>query len=58
LETQRDYDRFDIKDSNNSLRNASMSSRGAVPEPHEWALIILATVVLFYIKFRPRFGTR
>jgi XrtN system VIT domain protein len=58
LETQKDYDRFDIKDGSNSLRNASMGSRGAVPEPHEWALIILATVVLFYIKFRPRFSTK
>lgn len=51
LESQRDYDRFDIKEQKNSLKNASMKSTGAVPEPHEWALIILAIVVLLYAKY-------
>lgn len=58
LETQKDYDRFDISESSNSLKNASMGSSGAVPEPHEWALIILAVLVCCYIKFRPRFSIR
>jgi XrtN system VIT domain protein len=53
LETQKDYDRFNIKDKGNSLKNASMKSTGAVPEPHEWALIILVLLTLVYIKFRP-----
>ena len=53
LETQDDYKRFNIKDSRNSLHNASMKSKGAVPEPHEWALIIIACFVLLYIKFHP-----
>ncbi len=53
LETQKDYERFNIKDSQNSLNNASMKSKGAVPEPHEWALIIIACLVLLYIKFYP-----
>jgi len=53
LEKQQDYDRFNIKDSQNSLKNASMKSKGAVPEPHEWALIIIACLVLLYIKFYP-----
>lgn len=35
LETQKDYDRFDIHDNVNSLKNASLGSKGAVPEPHE-----------------------
>lgn len=52
LETQKDYDRFNIKDSENSLKNASLHSKGAVPEPHEWALIILVLLVLYYIKRR------
>lgn len=52
LETQKDYDRFDIRDDGNSLRNASMKSTGAVPEPHEWALIILALLTLLYVKFK------
>jgi hypothetical protein len=52
LETKEDYDRFNIKDSENSLKNASLQSKGAVPEPHEWALIILACLMLFYVKTR------
>lgn len=54
LETQKDYDRFNIKDSENSLKNASIHSKGAVPEPHEWALIILAIFMLGYVKFKRR----
>jgi XrtN system VIT domain protein len=45
LESQQDYKRFDIKDDGASLKNASMKSSGAVPEPHEWALIII--IILF-----------
>ena len=53
LETQEDYKRFDIKDNeNNSLKNASMSGAGAVPEPHEWALIIIAAVFLLYLLYK------
>lgn len=52
LETQTDYNRFNIKDSENSLKNASLHSQGAVPEPHEWALIILVMLVLIYAKYR------
>ena len=53
LETQKDYDRFKIDDSATSLKNASSNSKGAVPEPHEWALIIIAVMVLLYIRFQP-----
>ena len=51
LETQADYDRFDIKPTEglNSLGSASKSGSGAVPEPHEWALIFLLTVAAFWI---------
>jgi len=52
LETQEDYDRFNIKDSENSLKNASLHSSGSVPEPHEWALIILGVLTLLYIRSR------
>ncbi|WP_118976851.1 XrtN system VIT domain-containing protein [Taibaiella koreensis] len=45
LETQADYDRFDIKASENSLQNASLQSKGAVPEPEEWALIAVALLL-------------
>lgn len=53
LESQRDYDRFDINESEKSLHNAALASKGAVPEPQEWALIILAIAALFYARFRP-----
>lgn len=49
LETQEDYDRFGIKKSNKTLDNATLKSNGAVPEPHEWALIILAIAVVIYV---------
>ena len=49
LETKSDYERFGIKDKDNSLHNAGKDSSGAVPEPHEWALII---VFLGFIVFQ------
>lgn len=50
LEAKKDYERFDIKDNGPGLKNASANSKGAVPEPHEWALIIIAIGVLLYVK--------
>lgn len=43
LETQADYERFGIKPTEglNALGNASLGNSGSVPEPHEWALIVL-----------------
>lgn len=54
LETQKDYDRFNIKDSQNaSLHNASLHGSGSVPEPHEWFLILMVATVAIYLYFRP-----
>lgn len=52
LETLEDYERFGIDENTNSLGNASMEDSGAVPEPHEWALIltVLLLLVLLYRK--------
>jgi XrtN system VIT domain protein len=52
LETQKDYDRFGITASKDSLKNASVHSSGAVPEPHEWLLILTAVLVMaaFLVK--------
>jgi XrtN system VIT domain protein len=50
LETQQDYDRFNIQDDVNSLKNASVKGKGAVPEPHEWALIIIGLVCIVWFK--------
>jgi XrtN system VIT domain protein len=52
LETQKDYERFDIKKSKNSLDNASIKNSGAVPEPHEWVLILLFGLLVTYYTFR------
>lgn len=52
LETQKDYDRFNIEENKNSLKNASMKSSGAVPEPHEWALFALCIIVVSCMLFK------
>lgn len=52
LESQADYDRFDIKNVDNSLGNAVKQSTGAVPEPHEWVMIMLCVVMVLYLKFK------
>lgn len=52
LETQQDYDRFDIKKSKNSLGNAAIKDSGAVPEPHEWLLILLVLGCTTFLYFK------
>ncbi|MDW7693312.1 XrtN system VIT domain-containing protein [Flammeovirgaceae bacterium SG7u.111] len=52
LESQEDYDRFDIDNSVNGLGNAAISNSGAVPEPHEWALIIIGLGFLAFMIWR------
>lgn len=54
LESKKDYDKFEIKDSQNSLHNASIHGKGAVPEPHEWALIIIAAILILTVVGRPK----
>ncbi|MDO6390124.1 XrtN system VIT domain-containing protein [Pontibacter sp. BT731] len=55
LETQADYERFDIQKSKDSLGNASMNASGAVPEPEEWALIIIALLAVAFVTLKPYF---
>ncbi len=55
LETQKDYERFDIQKSKDSLGNASMNASGAVPEPEEWALIIIALIAVAFVTLKPYF---
>jgi XrtN system VIT domain protein len=54
LETQKDYERFGIAEKDNSLLNASKNSAGAVPEPHEWALIILFVCFAAYTIYQSK----
>lgn len=51
LETQQDYDRFNISNSETSLKNAAAKGTGAAPEPHEWALILLGALIIARLKF-------
>ncbi len=48
LESKKDYERFGIDESKNSLKNASMNSSGAAPEPAEWMLIITTAIIMLY----------
>jgi XrtN system VIT domain protein len=52
LESKADYQRFDIQKSKNNLDNATLKNSGAVPEPHEWALIILFFILATYYTLR------
>lgn len=51
LETLHDYERFGIDENKDSLGNADINASGAVPEPHEWALIILGLLFLTWMWF-------
>ncbi|MEM7372947.1 MAG: XrtN system VIT domain-containing protein [Bacteroidota bacterium] len=48
LETRKDYERFGIDENRDTLGNASLNSSGAVPEPHEWMLILLVSLAAFW----------
>lgn len=52
LETQADYDRFGIQKDQNGLANATLKEEGAVPEPHEWAMLILFVGLVLWLRWR------
>ena len=56
LETLNDYKRFEIDENKNSLGNAAIQSSGAVPEPHEWAIIILCLAFVAVVYFKRYFN--
>jgi XrtN system VIT domain protein len=56
LETQADYERFGIDANKNSLSNASMKSSGAVPEPGEWLLVLIAIAVINFLVYRAKYA--
>jgi hypothetical protein len=50
LETDQDYVNNGIEKNINTLGNASIND-GSVPEPHEWAMLIISLcLILFYFK--------
>jgi XrtN system VIT domain protein len=51
LETQKDYDRFKITPGDNSLGNASLHSKGSVPEPRDWMIILAVLLICVWIYY-------
>ncbi|RYF71203.1 MAG: XrtN system VIT domain-containing protein, partial [Cytophagaceae bacterium] len=54
LETQEDYKRFGIEADKKGLDNATLNQDGAVPEPHEWAMMLLIAILVGWFYVRPR----
>jgi XrtN system VIT domain protein len=54
LETDKDYDDFGIDKNKNSLLNATKKGKGAVPEPHEWMMIGIGLLAMFYLMMKQR----
>lgn len=52
LESNKDYDRFEIDNIAETLGNASFSKAGAAPEPEEWALLLAALFVAVFLLKR------
>ena len=48
LETDEDYKKNGIEKNVNTLGNASINNDGSVPEPHEWLLIIIGSITLYF----------
>jgi len=51
LESRAGYDRFNINDNKDGLKNASLQGKGAVPEPGEWAILISILALLAAIRY-------
>lgn len=58
LETAADYKRFGIKKDHSGLDNATFKEEGAVPEPHEWALLIMVLCLLGYLSWKKHYALR
>lgn len=58
LETAADYKRFGIKNDHSGLDNATFKEEGAVPEPHEWALLIMILGLLSYLSWKKHYALR
>lgn len=53
LETDEDYKNNGIEKNIDTLGNASINNDGSVPEPHEWAMLIISLLlILFYYRKR------
>ena len=57
LESSADYDRFGIVKDNSGLDNATLKQEGAVPEPHEWALLVMVALLIGWTVWKKRHAT-
>jgi XrtN system VIT domain protein len=51
LESQADYNRFNIQDAKNSLKNASLDGKGSAPEPGEWAILVSILAFFAFVRY-------
>ncbi|HZZ74380.1 MAG TPA: XrtN system VIT domain-containing protein, partial [Puia sp.] len=58
LETQKDYDRFKITPGDNSLGNASLHSKGSVPEPRDWMIMIAVLLICVWVYYPSEFNPK
>lgn len=56
LETAKDYERFGIKKDFSGLDNATLKEEGAVPEPHEWALLAMVLGLIGWLTWKKRYA--
>ncbi|GAB4023699.1 hypothetical protein GCM10028773_42090 [Spirosoma koreense] len=56
LESDNDYNRFGIKKDHAGLDNATLKEEGAVPEPHEWALLIMVLGLIGWLFWQKRYA--
>ncbi|GAB3940422.1 hypothetical protein GCM10028805_02180 [Spirosoma harenae] len=56
LETAADYGRFGIPKDNSGLDNASLKTDGAVPEPHEWAMLVMLAILVGWLIWRKHYA--
>ncbi|MBP7510435.1 MAG: XrtN system VIT domain-containing protein [Bacteroidia bacterium] len=54
LESEEDYNRMGIHKNNKTLGNAEIMEGGAVPEPHEWALLGVLILLFVCLKYKDR----
>jgi XrtN system VIT domain protein len=57
LETQNDYERFGIHKDKNGLDNATLKKDGAVPEPHEWTMLLMVAGLVGWLLIQKRRNT-
>lgn len=56
LESTADYKRFGIQKDFSGLTNATLKEEGAVPEPHEWAMLAMILGLISWLIWQKRYA--